>query len=283
MNITINKTQWFSVFLKLWAFYELANALLSSVFIGEGAKLYGFSEWIKNPETIYIFTLYAVTLFALAVLYYTASSNPARYANIIWVLVAEQAIGAAFAVASLISGKNQLAPVLTGLGLQAALIGVAFFLKPEQTAVEEELSAGGLRRLKWARLFIGIWAGYELVNALLASVFLSQGASLYGVEGWVANEYTRYAFYQYAMGMFVLAAAYTLIATDVVRYGKLLTLFAAEQGATALTSVYLGSQQKLTTTQFALLLVFQLATVMLMIYLQPSRREMPPRIAETKP
>lgn len=270
------------MFLKLWALYELVNALLASVFIGEGAKLYGFSEWIKNPETIYIFTLYAVTLFTLAVLYYTAASDTARFANIIWVLVAEQVIGAVFAIASLISGKNQLAPVLTGLGLKVIVIAVAFFLKPQQATVQEQLTAGGKRRAMWASAFVGIWAVYELVNALLASVFLDQGASLYGVGDWVANVYTRYAFYDYAMGMLVLAAAYTLIATDVVRYGKLLAMFAAEQGATALTSVYLGSQQKLTTTQFALLLLFQLSTVMLMIYLQPSRREMPPRMAKEK-
>lgn len=280
----MDKAKYFSYLLRAWSLYELANALLSSVFLEEGAKLYGITKWLDNPNAQYVFIQYAVTLAALSIFYYIAATDTRRYTSVAWVLVAEQVVGAAFAAVNLSTGLLDPTAAAITFGSQAAMIGLVLFLKPpegEPVDYTASLTYGGETRAQRLQFVLWFWAAFEFSNALLSSVFLDTGAQLYSASAYLADDRMRYIFYQYAMGMFVLSAGYGLMATDAVRYEALVLVLGIEQLLAVFGSVYLASAKQVTIEQFFTTFLFQLAVIALVISFQPSRRAEPPKPAKT--
>jgi hypothetical protein len=119
--------------------------------------------------------------------------------------------------------------------------------------------------------FMWFWAAFQLVNALLTTVLLDQGAAIYGISEWVKNPQTRYAFHQYGMVLFVLAATYGIIATDVVKYEKLLWVVVVEQVAGAIWSTQEMQQAGiLSGGQFSTVHIAQGIVILLLWFLRPS-------------
>lgn len=117
-----------------------------------------------------------------------------------------------------------------------------------------------------------VLAAWELLNALGSTIFLNWGAALYGWQNYAENAQSAIVFHQYGMVLYVLAVAYAIIATDVVKYEKLLWMVVVEQVAGAITSTVevLNAQQIISWSNFALVHVPQVIIVALLWFLRPS-------------
>ncbi len=117
-----------------------------------------------------------------------------------------------------------------------------------------------------------VLAAWELLNALGSTIFLSWGASLYGWQDYASNSQTSIVFHQYGMVLYVLAVAYAIIATDVVKYEKLLWIVVVEQVVGAITSTVevLNAQQIISWSNFALVHTPQAIIIALLWFLRPS-------------
>lgn len=115
-------------------------------------------------------------------------------------------------------------------------------------------------------------AAWELLNALGSTIFLSWGASLYGWQDYANNSQTSIVFHQYGMVLYVLAVAYGIIATDVVKYEKLLWVVVVEQVVGAITSTVevLNAKQIISWSNFALVHIPQGIILLLLWFLRPS-------------
>jgi hypothetical protein len=273
----MNKKTLFPIFLKVWTFYEFANAMLSTFFLQQGAELYGFSEWIKNPSIRYIFYQYGVILLAVALFYYIASKNPQKYAMAGWVILVEQLIGIIFTLYALGSQAIGLSQAAIGLSFAVVISAVVWFIKPD--VLEENVAppAGTENQVKLLRLYLLFWAGFEVFNALCCSLFLEQGTALYGTSEWLKDSNAVYAFHQYAIAMLVLAVMYSFIASDIVRYEAFLVVYGVEQLVGILLSVYFAAEKQVSNTLFWSTHISQFITVILVISLQPSRRRIVPK------
>jgi hypothetical protein len=124
-----------------------------------------------------------------------------------------------------------------------------------------------LSALMW---FLAAW---EFVNALGTTFFLETGASAYGWSNYLENSLTRNAFHQYGMLLYVLAVAYAIIATDVVKYEQLLWIVVVEQIAGEVLSFYefQAAPQIISYGNFILAHVFQVVVVAALWFLRPSK------------
>ncbi|MFQ3598974.1 MAG: hypothetical protein SNJ55_05680 [Chloroherpetonaceae bacterium] len=115
-------------------------------------------------------------------------------------------------------------------------------------------------------------AAWELLNALGSTIFLSWGASLYGWQDYTTNPQTNVVFHQYGMVLYVLAVAYGIIATDVVKYEKLLWVVVVEQIVGAITSTVevLNAEQIISWSNFAFVHIPQGIIILLLWLLRPS-------------
>lgn len=127
-------------------------------------------------------------------------------------------------------------------------------------------------KIKLLSALMWLLAAWELLNALGATIFLSWGASLYGWENYASNSQTAIVFHQYGMVLYVLAVAYAIIATDVVKYEKLLWVVVVEQivGAIVSTVEVLNEQQIISWSNFALVHTPQAIIIALLWFLRPS-------------
>ncbi len=117
-----------------------------------------------------------------------------------------------------------------------------------------------------------VLAAWELLNALGSTIFLNWGAALYGWQEYANNAQSAIVFHQYGMVLYVLAIAYGIIATDVVKYEKMLWIVVAEQVIGAITSTVevLNAQQIISWSNFALVHTPQAIIVALLWFLRPS-------------
>ncbi len=117
-----------------------------------------------------------------------------------------------------------------------------------------------------------VLAAWELLNALGSTIFLSWGASLYGWQDYASNSQTSIVFHQYGMVLYVLAVAYAIIATDVVKYEKLLWIVVVEQVVGAITSTVevLNAAQIISWSNFAFVHTPQAIIIALLWFLRPS-------------
>lgn len=127
-------------------------------------------------------------------------------------------------------------------------------------------------KIKLLSALMWLLAAWELLNALGSTIFLSWGASLYGWENYASDSQTAIVFHQYGMVLYVLAVAYAIIATDVVKYEKLLWVVVVEQivGAIVSTVEVLTSEQIISWSNFALVHTPQGIIIALLWFLRPS-------------
>jgi hypothetical protein len=130
-------------------------------------------------------------------------------------------------------------------------------------------------KIKLLSALMWLLAGWELLNALGSSIFLNLGAALYGWTNYVdanATKLTVNVFHQYAMVLYVLAVGYAVIATDVVKYEKLIWMVVVEQIVGAIFSTYevLNAEQIINWSNFTLVHTPQGIIVVLLWFLRPS-------------
>lgn len=127
-------------------------------------------------------------------------------------------------------------------------------------------------KIKLLSALMWLLAAWELLNALGSTIFLSWGASLYGWENYASGSQTAIVFHQYGMVLYVLAVAYAIIATDVVKYEKLLWVVVVEQIVGAIVSTFevLTSEQIISWSNFALVHTPQGIIIALLWFLRPS-------------
>ncbi|MBC8042074.1 MAG: hypothetical protein IAF08_01400 [Rhizobacter sp.] len=130
----MNKTKVLQALLWFWAACEFINALLSTFFLDAGAGIYGFASWVENPQTRFTFHQYGMVLFVLATIYVIIATDVVKYERLLWVIIAEQIIGAVFSVQGYMAGVltvSQLAFILT---IQVIITALVFILKPQPDA-----------------------------------------------------------------------------------------------------------------------------------------------------
>ncbi|MDX2128208.1 MAG: hypothetical protein SFU91_04150 [Chloroherpetonaceae bacterium] len=127
-------------------------------------------------------------------------------------------------------------------------------------------------KIKLLSALMWLLAAWELLNALGSTVFLNLGASLYGWSGYLDSPLTVNVFHQYGMVMYVLAVGYAIIATDVVKYEKLMWMVVIEQIVGAIVSTYevLNAEQIISWSNFALVHTPQGIILALLWFLRPS-------------
>lgn len=128
-----------------------------------------------------------------------------------------------------------------------------------------------MNRTKLLSSLLWLYAAYQLVNAVLSTFLIEQGAAMYGFSEWIKDENTRHSLYQYGMVLYVLAAAYAIIATDVVKYEQMLWIAVVEQIVGAILSTQeLLQANVINWGQFATVHTFHGIILILLYVLRPS-------------
>jgi len=127
-------------------------------------------------------------------------------------------------------------------------------------------------KIKMLSGLMWLLAAWELLNALGSTIFLNWGAALYGWQEYASNAQSAIVFHQYGMVLYVLAVAYAIIATDVVKYEQMLWIVVVEQVVGAITSTVevLNAQQIISWSNFALVHTPQVIIIALLWFLRPS-------------
>ncbi len=125
-----------------------------------------------------------------------------------------------------------------------------------------------------------LWAVWEIVNAALSTFAAPLGASLVGwmpKAGWTSDLFSMSQ--QYGMVLFLLAAVYLLIATDVKRYRAFVWIPIGEQLIGLAYGVYgVAGSHTLTGAQFLTQVVINLVVAALFYLLRPAANEPERRI-----
>lgn len=87
------------VILGLWVLWHLAFGLLATFAPDTGARLTGWSpESGWTADMLAMSTQYGMVMLLLAVVYAVMAADPLRYIALLWVAIAEQVLGIAYAV-----------------------------------------------------------------------------------------------------------------------------------------------------------------------------------------
>jgi hypothetical protein len=87
------------ILLGIWVAWHLAFGLLATFLPDTGARLSGWSpEGGWNGDMLALSTQYGMVMLLLALVYAIALVDPVRYIRMLWVAIAEQAFGIAYAV-----------------------------------------------------------------------------------------------------------------------------------------------------------------------------------------
>ena len=87
------------VLLGIWVTWHLAFGVLATFLPDTGARLSGWSpEGGWTGDMLALSTQYGMVMLLLALVYAIALLDPVRYIRVLWVAIAEQAFGIAYAV-----------------------------------------------------------------------------------------------------------------------------------------------------------------------------------------
>lgn len=121
--------------LVIWAIWEIINGALSTFAPQQGASLVSWaprSGW--TGDLLLMSQQYGMVLFLLGGMYLIVATNPLRYRALIWVAVAEQAIGIAYALASTLGAHTlTLSQFLTQAVINIVIGAVFILLRPTET------------------------------------------------------------------------------------------------------------------------------------------------------
>ena len=114
------------VLLGIWVVWHLAFGLLATALPDTGARISGWSpEGGWTGDMLALSTQYGMVMLILAVVYAIALLDPLRYVRLLWVAIAEQALGIVYAVYIYLGiGNVTLAQVGIQAVINVALIGL---------------------------------------------------------------------------------------------------------------------------------------------------------------
>lgn len=114
------------VLLGIWVVWHLAFGLLATALPDTGARISGWSpEGGWTGDMLALSTQYGMVMLILAVVYAIALLDPLRYVRVLWVAIAEQALGIVYAVYIYLGiGNVTLAQVGIQAVINVALIGL---------------------------------------------------------------------------------------------------------------------------------------------------------------
>lgn len=126
--------------LVVWVLWHLAFGVLATFAPDLGARLTGWSPsggW--TTDMLALSTQYGMAMLLLAGVYTVMASDPVRYLALLWVAIAEQVLGIAYAVYIYIGiGGVALAPIAIqsaiNLGIIAVFLGFRANLRPRSAA-----------------------------------------------------------------------------------------------------------------------------------------------------
>jgi len=113
----------------IWAIWEIINGALSTFAPRQGASLVSWapkSGW--TSDLLLMSQQYGMVMFVLGVMYLIVATNPLRYRSLIWVAVAEQAIGIIYALSSFLSAHTLTLPQFLTLAVGNIVIAAIFVL-----------------------------------------------------------------------------------------------------------------------------------------------------------
>ncbi len=89
----------FQIVLAVWVIWHLAFGVLATFLPDTGARLGGWSpEAGWTSDMLALSTQYGMVMLLLALVYAIALIDPIRYLRVLWVAIAEQVLGIAYAV-----------------------------------------------------------------------------------------------------------------------------------------------------------------------------------------
>ncbi len=127
----------------IWALWEIIIGALSTFAPQQGASLVSWvpkSGWTADLQLMS--QQYGMVMFVLGVMYLIVATNPLRYRALIWVPVAEQAIGITYALASAIGSHTLTLPqFVTQAVINIVIAAVFILLRPSETAATRRAGA----------------------------------------------------------------------------------------------------------------------------------------------
>jgi hypothetical protein len=130
--------------LVLWAIWEFVNASLSTFAGPLGAT---FVAWVpKGGWTADLFSMsqqYGMVLYLLGAVYLLTATDPLRFRLFIWIPIAEQVVGIAYATYGLVGAHTMTGQQLaTQITINVVVAVLFYLLRPSATG-----SAGELREV----------------------------------------------------------------------------------------------------------------------------------------
>ncbi len=120
--------------LVIWGVWELLNGALSTFAQQQGASFVGWapkSGW--TGDLLLMSQQYGMVLFLLGFVYLIVATNPQRFSTLIWVAVAEQAIGIAYALASTFGAHTlTTGQFITQAAINIVIAAVFILLRPSE-------------------------------------------------------------------------------------------------------------------------------------------------------
>ncbi len=121
--------------LVIWALWEIINATLSTFAPQQGAS---FVSWTPkagwNGDLVLMSQQYGMVMFVLAAVYLIVATNPLRYRALIWVAVAEQGLGLAYALASVIGTHTlTVSQFVTQAAINIVIAAMFLLLRPTES------------------------------------------------------------------------------------------------------------------------------------------------------
>lgn len=125
--------------LVLWAIWEFINASLSTFAASLGATFVGWVPQGGWTSSLYSMSQqYGMVLFLLGGVYLLTAIDPLRFRVFIWIPIAEQIIGIAYATYGLVGAHTMTGQQLaTQISINVAVAVLFFLLRPSATGRAE--------------------------------------------------------------------------------------------------------------------------------------------------
>ncbi len=137
------KARGLQIALGVWGCWEVLNGALATFYTQAGANMVGWApKFGWNSDILAISAQYGMGLFLLGFVYLLAARDPVRYSLIVWVAVAEQALGILIGFNGTFVVKTITVPQFFALAVINMVIAAVFLtLRPYAVASRDD--AGG--------------------------------------------------------------------------------------------------------------------------------------------
>jgi len=123
----------------MWGIWEIINGALATLAPQQGANLVSWmpkSGW--TSDLVLMSQQYGMVMFILGFMYLVIATNPLRYRDLIWVAVAEQALGIVYALFNTF-GTHTLTPAqfITQAVINIVIAAIFLLLRPGETSTRQ--------------------------------------------------------------------------------------------------------------------------------------------------